>query len=195
MTTGIAESIGTIIGVALVFVAKEFYGIYKTKSNNKKKATRFVNSIDISVEINKLLNELRVLVGANSTHILGYHNGTVSFNGISFQFISMQYEATDGIIRPNINDYQNVPAGQFSQVMADIHHNGFTYVDWDDDTNIGHLHKQIGVKSSYKFRIGDSIARGSVSISYYGIEHKLTEKQKQIVNDYLIKINGLIEKL
>ena len=106
----------------------------------------------------------------------------------------MQYEATDSITLPHINNYQNIPAGQFSELMQEIHIKGFVYIDHNDNTTIGRLHRSYNVYSSYKFRIGNSIANGSVSISYYNREHKLTEKQKNIALDYVSKIESLISR-
>lgn len=188
------ETLGTLLGVIAVYIGKELILWFKRKNDTKKKPLKLLKYISIGLEINRVLTELRILTGANSAHVLGYHNGTIGFNGVSYQYISMQYESTDKTTMPMINNYQNIPAGQFSELMFKIHTEGFVQISHNEDSVIGRLHRTYNVFSSYKFRIGNSIANGTVSLSYYNKEHTLTENELQLCYDKVFEIENLINR-
>jgi hypothetical protein len=106
----------------------------------------------------------------------------------------MQYESTDKTTMPMINNYQNIPAGQFSELMYKIHTEGFVSISHNEDSVIGRLHRSYNVHSSYKFRIGDSIANGTVSLSYYNVEHVLNERELALCYDKVFEIENLIKR-
>lgn len=188
------ETLGTLLGVVLVYIGKEIIVWFKKQNDIKNKPLKLLKSISVGLEVNRVLTELRILTGANSVHVLGYHNGTIGFNGVSYQYISMQYESTDKTTLPMISNYQNIPAGQFSELMYKIHTEGLVKISHNEDSIIGRLHRSYNVQSSYKFRIGDSIANGTVSLSYYNTEHELTEKELALCYDKVFEIENLINR-
>lgn len=190
----ILNNIGLIIGVALAYLVKEGYLYLKKEAAKRKKPQDFLKSISIGLEVNRCLNDLRVLLGANSCHVLKYHNGKVSFDGVEFKYVSMLYESTDGSTVPLINEFQNLPASQFSELMFEIHTKGSVSVGHNDNTHIGRLHRAYKIHSSYKFRIGDSITKGSISVNYYNREYTLTKWQIQMVMDAVVKIESLMSR-
>lgn len=188
------KEFATLIGLTIIYLGKELLIWLKKRQEARRKPLKLLKSISIGLEINRCLTELRILTGANSAHVLGYHNGTIGFNGVSYQYISMQYESTDKITMPMINNYQNIPAGQFSELMFKIHTEGFVQISHNEDSVIGRLHRTYNVFSSYKFRIGNSIANGTVSLSYYNKDHTLTENELQLCYDKVFEIENLINR-
>jgi hypothetical protein len=185
------EDAAKIVAFVFVLVIRDLYKAWRDHKTRKNNPDKLLNSIDLGVKINKCLSEIRVLTGANRIHILGYHNGTVGYNGVSYQYMSMLYEDVDDNTAPMINAYQSIPCGRYAELMAKIHREGSVYIPEDEDSSIGRLHRSYGICSAYKYRIGNSIANGSLTVSYHNKEHILTEEEKESIEIGLAKIEDL----
>lgn len=186
------ETIGTVIGITIAYLAKEFVVWYKNKLATAHKPQEFVKSINVDVEINKALEELRLLVGANRVHILGYSNSVKTFAGTCYKFVSMMYERVDDNVTPHMNEFQNVMASQFSELIQKIQNDRFVHVPENEDSIIGKVHRQFGIVDAYKWRLGSTIANGSISVLYTR-PHVLTESEKSLVEDTIFKIEQLLK--
>ena len=186
------ETIGTILGVTLVYVLKEFLVWYKAKLAIQKKPEDFIKAINVDVEINKTLEGLRLLVGANRVHILGYSNSVKTFAGTCYKFVSMMYERVDENTVPHMNEFQNAMASQFSELILKINNERFVYIPENEDSIIGKVHRQFGVVDAYKWRLGSTIANGSISVLYTR-PHELTEGERGLIEDAIFRIETLLK--
>ena len=174
MKKEILENIVLIIGIIIAYIAKE--GLLFVKNEYKKwlKPKWLLKSITVNKEIYVTLKHILRITNADRVHILSYHNGTVDFNGISFDYASMTHEAVAENIEPLSNMFQNIPISQFADLLSRIHTYGMQYIPKDDESIMGKYHRAYGIECAYKYRIGNSIANGSLSISFNKKEVELS---------------------
>ena len=211
MIKEIVTQFGALIGAAILYLLKDWNDKYKAKKAAKEEAERvrletalkpvieqqakekhFIESLWARKHIDEYLLEILIKLGANRTHILGYHNGIKGFDGLSFLYFSMIAEKVDENSIEVLPVYQSVPCAQYTNIILEIHEKGYIYVDSEDENILGKIHKQHGIKSAYKFRIGNSIAGGSLTISFMK-ERKFTESEFTYVREMLTKIKLMLE--
>lgn len=192
MKQDLLNTFGTIIGATLLLCGQELIKWIKARRKLSHAAENMIKTLDSSSRIQDCLDELRHIVQCDRIHVMEYSNGNTSLVGNSFKNYSIRYESVNPIYAPVMKDYQNVPVGQYSELLKDIQRFGYKYIGFDDDSAIGRLHRTYGIKSSYKFRIGDHIVNGSVSLAWHNEDYKMTPKQISIVKDYIVKIHNLM---
>ena len=183
---------GTLIGAILLLFGQEFLKWCKERRKLKDAPKEMLKTLTKSAAIQDCLDELRHTVKCDRVHIIQYSNGNTDLTGDSFKNYSIRYESVNPIYAPVYMQYQNVPVGQYSELLKTIQQKGYTYIGYHDDSNIGRLHRTYGIHSSYKFRLGNHIVNGSLSLAWHNEDVKLTEKQLGVVKDYVVKIHELM---
>lgn len=184
--------IGTIIGGVALVISKDVLRWYKSRSAYKQ--AKFEKTLPADILINTILDEIRGIAVSNSIHIMAYSNGDFSLNGICFNYMSMTHERTDIHTTPIMMNYQKVPCSPFSDVLDEINEHGLIMVDSDGNSPISRIHRSYDVTTAYKFRIGDSIINGTVTLSYYNRKYTLTESQIGLIKDKILIIERLLKQ-
>lgn len=183
------KDFGAIIALVIYYTYTE----YKKLKKRQSKAKGFIDATYLSIEINRILKEIRIYTGANRVHIMTFHNTVESLRGKCYYYMDMRYEDVDDHTKPLIIQYQNLPCSQFADTQAKIHQEGIIYIAEDDKTKIGKYHQALGVKSAYKFRLGNSIANGVLALTWYEAGKRLTEKQKSYIFNKLVELETILK--
>ena len=189
----ILTNLGIIAASIILVLGNRFVKFIETKLAKVKDSKKMEKSIDIGLKINRCLDEIRIKTGADRVHIFGYHNGTIGFNGVSFKYLSMIAESVGDEIAPIIKDNQSVPCGTYWELINRIQQNAVVRILEKEDSVIGRLHRSFGVQDCYKFRIGDNISNGSLSITYHHEVKDLTQEEISTIQDKLVKIDMLLK--
>lgn len=196
MKQQILENIGQIIGAIILLFGTRILEKINSKKQKRveieKEAEKMIHNIDCYRDIKGCLNRIQEICHASKVYILSYHNGTVTPKGVHYYFISMLLESDGG--QSFIDHLQRVPASNFLDLMNEVHNRGYVRIKSTEQTHVASMHRAYGIIDSHKFRIGDSIANGSLSIVYSEGEHELTQSEYQLINDYLIKIEILLNQ-
>jgi len=186
------NSIGYIVAGAITYVAgsktfekiKQDWNIFK-----------FRKSLDMDVEVNKVLTEIRIKYGFNRVSIIDYHNGTSSLSGFSFKYGTMTYESTDNHTKDIITTFKNIPTTIVSNMLSQLEKSSKGYVfesirGFDEQGVI--THKMFGVDTAHNFRIGSSLINGCVSCVYTSED---VRNKNLLTDDEIIDIKTYIQQI
>lgn len=183
------KDFGAIIALLIYYSIVEYKKIRRVKG----KTGRFIENNYLSIEINRILKEIRIITKANRVHILMFRNSSETLRGKCYYYMDMMYEDCDSHTKPILQQYQNIVCSQFADSQAVLHQNGMMYIGENDTTKLGMYNKSIGIKAAYKYRIGGTIANGILAISYYDRDYKMTDKQFDFVKNKLIELETIIK--
>lgn len=193
MKKEILESFGTVLAVAVAYVLKELakWAIDKYKEGLKPFKMVFRNKINIKIDA--ILVEIGEYLGASRVYILSYHNSIRSHTGICHDYVSMTNEYNHKDLPPLMKDFQNIPTGLFGDLIEAINNKGMVFVPENEVSNMGGFHRAYGFKDAYKFRIGNSVANGTLSVVFTDDMEKLNQKDIQFISDRIILIDTLLK--
>lgn len=184
------EKAGEILAIVGLYYTTQFIDRRKAKVNKRKD---FDKSIARDVMIQEVLDEIRHRIGCDRVHIIQYSNTLEDLAGYKFKNYSIRYESIDTHkFVPIMAMYQNVPIGQHSELLRRVQQYGYTHIPYDEDSVIGSIHRAYGVKSSYKFRIGDHLVNGSLSLTWHGQEQQLTGSEIKLCQTLVEKVYSLM---
>ena len=194
MKKEILESIGTILAIILAYLLKEVIIWLKDKWKEKQKPLNMVKRNKLSLQIDSVLHDIAKYYNADRCYLLSYHNSIKSHIGICHDFVSMVNEYHEPHLQPMLNDFQSIPTGQFSKLIDDLNNHEYVYVPEMEDSNVGGLHRAFGFKDSYKIKVGNSVANGSISLVFMKDMPKMNDADLQYYKDKTVLIHTLLMK-
>lgn len=194
LATEVIKSFGILIGGAIVYYAPKF----NEWLSKRKVKSKFQDTILIQNEINHILDELRVKYDATRVNIMDYHNGKSSVMGVPFNYVTMTAESTDSLTAPLISKIQSMPIAPAIPLLVRLMEEKTGWIhttDEDANEQIAILQKVYGCKGSYTFMLNDSIACGTLVISYSADYDYLTSKEILDIKAAALKLHLLRSKI
>ena len=185
-----------IIAVGLLLANKDIRALYRTV------ASRFLpHDIKVREQIQDVLDELLIKLGAARINIWQFNNGTRSLSGYSYKFSSIIFESFD---RHNLislkRDFQNLPVEDYSVLLVRLQ-DCDKYITNTIDSDIPFvraMYTTVGVKTGIEFKLNNKdIYKGFISVSFYDkitvTESMIREIETSIalVNQYIKNIKTL----
>lgn len=188
---GIGLAIGGVIIALTPYIKKWFDG--------RKLSTRFNDNIQARSEIKTILDEIRIRSNASRVNIMDYHNGKENILGVPFNYVSMFSESTDRQTAGLIKEIQQFPIEPVVPILVRLisSKSGWIYTtDMDKEEEIAVLQKSYGCASSYTFMMKESIASGSLVVSYSAPPKRhLNENEIRWIKSQIIRLNNLRLKI
>lgn len=156
------KEVGVVLAAILIGFGREVKAYFK----KRKTVDMFSDGLDYDVLINTELDKLKYTYGFNRVAIVEFHNGLESYDGDSFNFMSMSHERTnnaDSIIR----EFQRIPVTPVAEWLSGFDKNplGYAYVK-EGDGGIGLMYDAFGAVETYVFKLGDRISNGVLMCAY-----------------------------
>ena len=161
----ILKNSGIIIGAIIVYLAPKVEQYLKNRS--KKKC--FVDNISIDCDINRELLYFVNTYKACRACIIDYSNGSSNYAGLPFNHFTMTYEEVS-INTPRVKDsLQKIPLSSVASMLLALEKSSDGYIkatDVDDNEKTTITHRSFGIKTTYNFKIGNSLIDGVVAIAW-----------------------------
>ncbi len=160
----LGKEIGVIIAAVLIGFGKDLTEWLKNKFS--KKTDMFTDSLKYDILINEELDRLKYTYGFNRVAVIDYHNGSTSYDGVSFSYSSMTHERTNNA-DSIITRFQKIPIGPISNWLQDLDQNsaGFSMVD-SDNSSLGIIQEAWGSLRVFSFKLGERISKGTLVCSF-----------------------------
>jgi hypothetical protein len=189
------QGIGFVIGGTIMAT----YPSIKKWVYNKKLSSGFNKNLEARSEINKILDEIRIKLGATRVNIMDYHNGKESILGIPFNYVSMFSESCNRLTKPIISEIQQQPIAPIIPILLKLikSPSGVIFTtDQDKEEQIAIIQQSYGCKSSYTFLLKENIASGTLIISYAETRNPMINPSTiQWIKSQIIIINNLRHKI
>lgn len=190
----IQESVGIIIGATVLYVAPKVEEYLK----KRKKRSSFIDTLKINSSVREELKSLKRTLKASRVSIMDYHNGTTTYTGLPFNFISMSHECMSDDIPSIQKDIQFVPIAPFVNTLLTLESNKGGYIrvtDNDADVSMSLFNKAYGIKTCYMFKLGPNLIDGVLSIDWTDKSPVLTMEEKRHAQATALKIQLLLSKV
>jgi len=197
MTDGqieILKAIGMVIGGAIIYIAPKVEKYFSKRGFRSS----FGKSIELSNQIIKILDEVRITLNASRVNIMDYHNGKNSYNGIPFQYVTMFAESCNTLVAPVIGQIQSIPINPAIPVLLKVDKSANGYIrstDEDEDEAIAILQKSFGCMTSYTFKMGEEIVDGSLVISWHNDYETLKPAEIIYIKSCILRINTIRKQI
>ena len=174
--------LGVMGGAVLAYFAN-MVNLHVSDILGKKKALeKSIKSLDKRVLIHNELIALRKTINADRVSIISYNIGDES--------ASMNYETCRVGVPPIIQSFQSVKTTMMLPMLLTLERRGFVAVDKTSDNETKLMHENIGIVSSYKYKIGNTIEEGCLVVAY-NYEHEVDVKDADIIFQTLKKLKGI----
>ena len=206
-----------IIPVFLALMIFVIVGLMKKMASQEERLTQLLNMINkntdpvhtpeeeehnlsVNMEINKLISNMRVTLGANRVTFYSFHNGGKDSTGRSYQKMSMVHEDVDYNTVSVMKDCQNLQRMIIPFLLEQLKEHGCYLIDdLNELKGIDQITYQMfairGVKSVYVKAIKDTDGR---MLGFVTVEYTLNERKVdiQVLKDELkektSRIGGLL---
>lgn len=189
MSNTIITNAGELVAIILLIVGRDVGKWVLEKRKNKK--PELSKKVVSDIQINRLLDEIRVIARADRVHIMMCSNGEKSYNGYSFNYISMTNESISNGLAPLIKDFQRQPCSPYSKILNDIQRQGVVKIAKYDNTYMSNLHSLYGIDTAWKFKIGKTIENGIIAICF--TTEVKTLKNKELILEKIKELNVLLK--
>lgn len=191
MEFDIYQGLTYLIGAIILILCKSIFDFVFNKIKKQDIKNVFTRSISYAADINQELSTIRDMYGFNRVTLIDNHNGTNSFDGLSFKNISMRYEVTDIHTKPIIKEFQNMPCSIIATLIRDLDKNkkGYTINSENDDNESSVTLRMYGIKKSYNFKLSKSLTAGIICMHING------EKEIDLNEDDIKDINARLQKI
>jgi hypothetical protein len=177
----IKNVIGVIAGTYTVYgTLREFY----KRQRNKHASRRQDRGTDIKAEIKLRLRHLISRYYFQRIVIIAYSNGTHSYAGESFEYLSVTDEETDGTVPRIIHRYQRYPTSPFAETTKRLRDapDGWVCLDNENENQvITDIQRDAGIEVSYRFKLGKLMTEGVMVASF---THRETVRTIPVIGIY-----------
>ncbi len=157
-------TLGILFGMVLAYFGNELSVYVNSKIKSRKNTENSIKKLSVKVSIQNELVELIKLLNCDRVAIISYSFETES--------ASMNYETCKNGVPDIIQSFQNIKTTKMIPMLLTLEQKGFVAVDKTSDNETKLLHANIGIVSSYKYKIGETIESGCLVVAY-GIDHEL----------------------
>lgn len=161
-----------IVGL-LLFILYYIGGQIISKFSLKKEEKALKKSIeklDKRIQIKNELDMLRIKLGCLRTSIIDYDAQLV--------MSTMKYESVAPGTAGTIQAFQGINSMVCLPMIHELERNGFVKVDKNSGEDLVRLHRAIGVGTSYKYKLGNTIMDGNLIVAF-SEDHELTPKEAE----------------
>jgi hypothetical protein len=161
-----------VLSVLSPYVIKYVVKIYQRSSR------KILKDLNHNQRIATCLHEVMTAVNASRVAIILYEGRTAS----------MKHEVAAN--NPIISVFQGILTSPLADMLIPLEQYGEVLVNKSSNTDLIRVHKAIGIETSYKFKIHDSIAEGVLVVAFE--QHKeLTPDQLQFIKTQLTTLRLL----
>jgi hypothetical protein len=190
----IYDNLGVLLGAIIATLTP-----YITSWISKKlKKDNFLPNLDIRKKIKLEIEKLLIETGASRVSIVEFSNTDVSISGLPFNYANMTYEATGDNTKEIITGFQKIPISLYADMLISLESSReqcLLFTDKDPNSSISMINKIYGCKSTYKFKITNTVKDGIIRLEWNNEYSNLTSEQIESVKLYVMKIRMLKQKL
>lgn len=169
--------IGIMAGLVIAYAYNELEQLYK----RNKSAKSVIKVLEDRVSIKDLLDGLLADIGANRVSIIKYIDSGAT----------MIYESVKEGTPEIQSSFKNIDSTACLPMLLELEKKGFVEVNKNSGDAIVRLHNAINVKTSFKYKIGDSITDGCLVVAF-SRDHELTPGELKSIVNTIIKIKPLL---
>lgn len=176
--------LGAMFGCVVAFFANELNTKLKNYFNDKKVVENSIKKLTKRMEIQNELTHLRIVLNCDRVAIISYNFDSES--------ASMNYEICKFGTPEIIDSFQNLKTTKMIPMLLELEKRGYVCVDKTSDNETKLLHQNIGVVSSYKYKIKETIENGCLVVAY-GFEHDLEINEVDLIFQTVKKLKEIYE--
>lgn len=150
--------IGIATGMVIAYLVNDLHLRLKERCDRKVTVRKSIEQLDRRMKIKSELSALRVILDADRVSIIAYNNTDES--------ASMQYESVSYGVPEIIQSFQNIKSTKLIPMLYDLEKRGSVIVDKNSGAEVRHLHEAIGISTSYKYKILNTINEGCLVIAF-----------------------------
>lgn len=167
----------------LYYLASQFFTIFFLKKESKV-LQKSIEKLDKRMSIKNELDLLRIKLGCLRTSIIDYDAQLV--------MSSMKYESVAAGTAGTIVSFQNINSMVCLPMILELEKNGFVKVDKNSGEDLVRLHRGIGVGTSFKYKLGNTIQDGNLIVAF-SEDHELTPNEAESIYQTIKKLKMLYE--
>lgn len=203
MNSNLLTSIGTVIGIVIAYLSKEWYDNYKRKKDSDKKKEHSFTINDLGAEIRQKINEFIIEIQGytqcSRCHIIEFSNGVKTMDDVCMQYENMTYEKTNSVIRPIIREFQKMPINPFIAKVNALKNSKDGVANFSlkttEDKSIIDVLNFYDIKNTYHFRFNNNVWCGFMVVSFIGTYEELTTEQIEQIKIKVQHIEMLMQQL
>ena len=165
---------------AFVGSATSHYMIGWCKTMLKKSKKAAIKEINNQISINDILSDISHKLGAYRVAIVNYDKGKAF----------MTYESPNNIQNSIIQKFQGIITSPLAGMLLDLERDGMVVVNKDSGHDINMIHKAIGISTSYKYKLYNTINQGTLVIAF-DIDRPLTDEEHLYINNQIVSLRLL----
>lgn len=196
------DKIEEFVGIALLYGGIEALHEFQDRRKKKREKQEMPKIKDgnakVRIDIYNVLIEIRAYSGCNRVDIFEFSNGKYTHGGISLEVVNCTLEAVDNTTKGMINDFQNVPIATMLGTINLINENVDGWVRFDDcsDDELSNKRRRYwGIRTSYNFKITDTIWDGMVGLHWVSEYATLTKEEVNYIAVLIERVRILMAKL
>jgi len=198
------DKINAILTIAIALITSVFGPILVEWAKNKFSSNKDIlgESINTDEKIDKQLEILQEELSCDRICLSQFHNGGHFFpTGTSIKKFSIFYERISSKVQSIKNIFQNIPVSLYPKTFSLVYKNGEISIPEcsNNDLDCGLFQvkgKKYKTKSFYLLAIKDIHDNfiGTLTISYYNKEHKLSYEEWVLIRQKLGVIGAILTK-
>ena len=197
MTPEQQQIIRNVFEVAFILVSIVFANDKVKKYVKKLKEQFRPHHSQVKDNINKMLDEMRVRVGAVRSCIWMLSNGQNALNGYSYKYANMVYESIGVGMSGVQNDVRKIPVENFADVLSAVQKSDWIFIGTPNSPYpmLNAVYRQYGYSCAVESKfVNSNVDMGFISVSWAN-QDKPTDEQIRDIRETTALIYAEIKKL
>jgi len=171
------------LGLFVLYYMYENISVAFSLKKEKKVLDNSIKKLDKRIQIKSELDLLRIKLGCLRTSIIDYDAQLV--------MSTMKYESVAPGTAGTIQAFQGINSMICLPMIHELERNGHVIVDKNSGEDLVRLHRAIGVSTSFKYKLGNTIMDGNLIVAYSN-DHELTPDEADSIYQSIKNLKMLL---